>query len=321
MTRAEEKPFSLRAGESIRDGVRRIARAEIDAVIVALRGPLHEKSVHDVRKATKRLRALLRLLRDQLGARRYRRENRTFRDAARALSPARDAEVLVASVGRLAGSLDGKRRVLAPVTRVARHRLRAARRSTRPGAMKKRIVASMRRARSRVAAWPIADDGWKALAPGARRIYRKGRSAWRTAEAAPTVANLHEWRKRAKDLRYALDLFEPLWPPVLEALADETDALGDRLGEDHDLALLRRFVRDVLADEAASRDVLAEIDVSRRRLQAESWTRAARLYETPPGPFMRRLGTYWRAWEAEKTPDDEDAIAAAPSDDRRLARA
>ena len=187
--------------------------------------------------------------------------------------------------------------------------------------MKKRIIASMRRARSRVAAWPIADDGWKALAPGARRIYRKGRSAWRTAEAAPTVANLHEWRKRAKDLRYALDLFEPLWPPVLEALADETDALGDRLGEDHDLALLRRFVRDVLGDAPPSREVLAEIDVSRRRLQAESWTRAARLYETPPGRFMRRLGTYWRAWQAEKTPDDEDAIAAAPSDDRQLARA
>lgn len=320
MTRPEEKQFRLRAGESIRDGVRRIARHEIDAIIAALRGPLGEEAVHEVRKATKRLRALLRLVRDQIGSRRYRRENRAFRDAARALSPARDAEVLVATVTWLAAQLGGRRRLLGAVVRTARRDLRSARRSARPPAVRKRLVASMRRARSRVASWPISDDGWKAIAPGVRRIYEGGRAAWRDAGAAPTVKNLHEWRKRAKDLRYALDLFEPLWPPVLKALADETDALGDRLGEDHDLALLRRFARDVL-DGDGSGAVLAEIDVSRRQLQAESWTRAARLYEAPPQRFARRLETYWRAWQAEKTPDDENAIAAAPSDDRQLARA
>jgi len=321
MSRAEEKPFRLRAGEPIGDGVRRIARYEVDAVIEALRGPMGEETVHEVRKATKRLRALLRLIRDEIGSRHYRRENRTFRDAARALSPARDAEVLMATVTRLARHFRGKRRLLEPVRQAARRHLQSARRGSRPAAARKRIVTSMRRARSRIAAWPISDDGWKAIAPGIRRIYRGGRTGWRDAGAAPTVANLHEWRKRAKDLRYALDLLEPLWPPVLKALADETDALGDRLGEDHDLALLRRFVRDVLGDAPPSREVLAEIDVSRRRLQAESWTRAARMYETPPGRFARRLRTYWRAWQADRTPDDENAIAAAPSDDRQLASA
>ena len=320
MSRAEEKPFRLRAGESIGDEVRRIACHEIDTIMESLRGPMGEETVHEVRKATKRVRALLRLIRDEIGSKHYRRENRTFRDAARALSPARDAEVLVATVTRLAGRFGGKRRLLEPVRQAARRNLQSARHGSRPSAARKRIVASMRRARSRVASWPIDDDGWKAIAPGIRRIYGKGRTGWRDAGAAPTVTNLHEWRKRAKDLRYALDLLEPLWSPVLKALADETDALGDRLGEDHDLALLRRFVRDVL-DDGPSRDVLAEIDVWRRRLRAEAWTRAARMYEAPPGRFARRLGRYWRAWQAERTPDDENAIAAAPSDDRQLASA
>ncbi len=26
----------------------------------------------------------------------------------------------------------------------------------------------------------------------------------------------HEWRKRAKDLRYHVDLLEPVWPEVME---------------------------------------------------------------------------------------------------------
>jgi CHAD domain-containing protein len=300
--------------------VRRIARHEIDEVIAALRGPLGEEAVHEVRKATKRLRALVRLVRDQMGSRRYRRENHAFRDAARALSPARDAEVLLATAERLAARLGSKRRLLEPVARAARRGLRRARRGMRPDETR-RLVAAMRRARARVESWPIADDGWAAVAPGVRRIYRRSRAAWRDAGRTPTVANLHEWRKRAKDLRYTLDLLEPLWPPVLHALADEADALGDRLGEDHDLALLRRLVCEVLDDAPPSRAVLAEIDVARRRLQAESWTRAARLYDARPGRFTRRLATYWRAWRAERTPDDEDAIAAAPSDDRELARA
>jgi CHAD domain-containing protein len=320
MSPPDEKPFRLRAGESVRDGVRRIVCHEIDAIIAALRGRPGEETVHEVRKATKRLRALLRLLRDQLGSRRYRRENRALRDAARALSPARDAEVLVATADRLATRLGGGRRLVAPVRRAARDHLRAAQDRTHARQVRKRIVADMRRARSRVAGWPIRDDGWKALAPGIRRIYGVGRTAWRDAGAKPTVANLHEWRKRAKDLRYALDLLEPLWPAVVKALADESDALGDRLGEDHDLALLRRFVGDVMEDDPPSRELLAEIDASRRRLQADSWTRAARLYEAGPQRFTRRLGTYWGAWEAARTPDDEDAIAAAPADDRALAR-
>ena len=107
MSRVEEPAFHLRAGESARDAVRRIATGEIDAVIAALEAPGRPETVHDVRKATKRLRALLRLVRGHLGERRYDRENRTFRDAARALSPARDAEVLVATANRLAVEAGG----------------------------------------------------------------------------------------------------------------------------------------------------------------------------------------------------------------------
>ena len=167
--------------------------------------------------------------------------------------------------------------------------------------------------------WLIPDAGWKALRPGLRRIYGQTRRCWRAAATDPTVARLHEWRKRAKDLRYALDLLEPVWPGVMKALADEADTLADRLGEDHDLALLRRFAREVARDGAGERDQLALIDASRRRLQADALALAARIYEAPPSRFAGRLATYWHAWKAAVTPDDEDAIAAAPSDERELA--
>ena len=54
-------------------------------------------------------------------------------------------------------------------------------------------------------------------------------------------------------------------------------------------------------------------------VHSDELTFAARLYEAPPPRFTRRLQAYWRAWRAELTPDDENAVAAAPSDERQLA--
>ena len=47
------------------------------------------KAVHETRKAIKRLRAIVRLLRDELGEETCAREQATLRDAGRPASPAR----------------------------------------------------------------------------------------------------------------------------------------------------------------------------------------------------------------------------------------
>ncbi len=60
-----------------------------------------EQTVHETRKALKRLRALLALLRPELGHRRYARENAALRDCARRLAGARDAEVMVGTLDAL----------------------------------------------------------------------------------------------------------------------------------------------------------------------------------------------------------------------------
>ena len=49
---------------------------------------------------------------------------------------------------------------------------------------------------------------------------------------------MHEWRKRVKDLWYHCLLLQDAWKPVMSALADEAHELSDRLGDDHDLAVL-----------------------------------------------------------------------------------
>ena len=299
MSRVEAEAFRFQTGEHVPAAVTRIAGGQIDAILAHLhaRSP-DADAVHEIRKATKRLRALVRLVREEVGARRYRRENHAFRDAARLLSGARDSAVLTRTLELLGDH--GKHRLptseLQSIRHAMRARLQGHHRSN--GTAARRVVAVVARARNRLARWKLAHDGWPALKPGVRRIYRRGRAAWRQARSGPSDENLHEWRKRVKDLRYVMDLLEPVWTPVMKPFAKEVDELGDLLGDDHDLAMLAAAVdADAEVDRDHRREVMAAIDAHRRKRQDAAWALAPRIYSETPAAFVRRLGTYWRAWE------------------------
>lgn len=74
--------------------------------------------VHEARKAVKRMRALARLLRDELGEQEFSRVNSSLRDAGRRLAGARDAEVRLATLHEL---IERHPRALAPARDPSRH--------------------------------------------------------------------------------------------------------------------------------------------------------------------------------------------------------
>ena len=100
-------------------------------------------------------------------------------------------------------------------------------------------AAELATGRARVDALPLGGDGWELIAPGLHRSYRRGRKRLRAVEEEASVTNLHELRKRVKDLTYQLRLIRDVDRAMLEPLADHAHGLSDHLGDDHDLALLR----------------------------------------------------------------------------------
>ncbi|MFQ5486316.1 MAG: CHAD domain-containing protein, partial [Desulfobacterales bacterium] len=95
--------FQLQAGEPLADGIRRIALGRIDKALSQLTNPGFNRdlAVHEARKTCKRLRAVLRLIRDEVRTSYYRQENVRFRDASRLLAPARDSAVMVETLDAL----------------------------------------------------------------------------------------------------------------------------------------------------------------------------------------------------------------------------
>jgi CHAD domain-containing protein len=269
------RAFRLKQDEPVPDGIRRIARGRIDHAIDAL-AEASEEGVHEARKDMKKLRALLRLVRGEVGDKVFRREAGTFRDAARELSGVRDADVMLATLADLEERYDAD---VGPVRQALEaHRLRTAGGGRRQAAQAS--IAILTESRGRVDDWPLERDGFEALAEGLERTYRRGRRDWRAAVKEPSSENLHQWRKRVKDLWYHCSILQETWKPVMTALADEAHELSDRLGDDHDLAVLLAFGAESLEPLIATR---------RAELQEEAFAYGPRLFADKPKAFVRRI--------------------------------
>ncbi len=297
MARREQerrRAFRLNDAESADDGLRRIARGQIDGALDELGdadGGDPSEAVHEARKGLKRLRATVRLARDDLGDDVYRRENAAFRDVGRRLSGVRDAKVMVETLDALG---DGDGRSERPFARLRSALLReqeeAHEKLQRDDATLRDVRADLADARARVAAWPLTPDADQAvLTPGLRRIYRRGRKAYRAAAAKPSAEALHDLRKRVKDLRYAAQVARPVAPKRMRKLAKRANALADLIGDDHDLAVLREAAAErsatLTGDELAH--LRALIDHRRARLQKRALTAAERLYKPKPRRIAR----------------------------------
>jgi CHAD domain-containing protein len=294
--------FELLRGEPLAMGLRRATLEQADLAIALLGGSggsPDERAIHETRKAIKRMRALVRLLRDELGEEAYSRENASLRTTAGRLSGARDAEVMVLTLDSLLSHYPraAKRRQVARLRRRLNARHRRARAQTLEDAgTRARAIADLGAFRLRVAGWPLAQrERMRIAEPGLRRIYAQGRARGHGARRAKgdRDVQLHDWRKRVKDLRYTAEALrrEGGGGKRLRDVAKRADVLGETLGDDHDLALLAQLIRENRAGvklPRRTRKLLLELIEKRRRtLQRRAMRLGKRLYRHPPKRFLR----------------------------------
>jgi CHAD domain-containing protein len=295
-----DRSYRLRADEALGEGLARIGVGRAEQALERLDGlapgdPRLADAVHGARKDMKKLRAVVRLLRDGLGERRCRKENGRYRDAARALAASRDAEVKVEALEGLIERVPE----LPPGVFAWRQLLERERDEAASGA-EGAAVAEAREliagGRERIRGWELGEEGWRLIHRSVLRTYARGRRALREAEADASEENLHEWRKRAKDLWYELRVLGEAWPELLDPTAEQAHRLSDLLGDHHDLALLRSDLGRRRFD--AETTALLEVAIlgAEGGLTEEALRLGRRLYAEPPKQFRRRLRGYWKAW-------------------------
>jgi CHAD domain-containing protein len=238
------------------------------------------EAIHDLRVATRRLTAALRLWRELVPARERRRVRRGLTRIRRDAGTTRDLEVQVTwLVNYLRTQSPGSGSPVASWLerldrRLARRRLGLARALGRGRV--RRLSRALHRVEARVAAAPEPAPRalWHARARVAA-LRREATEAIRLGLAEPEDETLHRTRVALKKLRYALECLGRAGSddPPLEI--ERLRAMQDALGEAHDRAVFtariaKRVRREALRGEAATAAEFAPLVATLERERLES---------------------------------------------------
>lgn len=291
--------YKFRADEPVRTAIGRCAREQLDGAVFELTAGASTdpvRAIHSARKAIKKERSLLRLVRSAMPREQRKRENAVLRQTARGLAGVRDSDVMIDSFSglyeRFAGQLPGD------TYQTIRGHLaaRAQRGRDGHGRVDRVAVGQLAAARSRVDEWELRTGGWRALESGLVRSYRRGRQAFAHARREGEMEALHAWRKRVKDLWYHERLLAPTCGPAVRGHGKDLDRLSDVLGADHDLAMLRQELTARGTSLAVDIDAVVNlIDHRRRELHTAATLIGQRVYAETPKAFRRRMRRTWKA--------------------------
>jgi CHAD domain-containing protein len=300
--------YTLRLGRPLDGEVVRLVRSQTNRARRELKAPSDE-AVHAARKALKRARAALRLVRGALPRERFRSIDHELRGLGRLLAPARDAVVALELVDVL--------RAEEALGESALGDLRDHLSTARADAWRTLDAEAVAAIRARLGALRLAPEELDGLDAGAlhdglARTYRRGRKRLARATASPRADALHAWRRQVKHLGYQLRLIAPAWPLVLRPTARALDALGSALGDEHDLAELYRVAARARLDRASLRELARWTKRRRASIHEIAWPLGARVYAESPGAFAGRITAYLAAAASEARGAPPHAIPPPP---------
>lgn len=253
--------------------------------------------IHDFRRAMKRWRALLRLLEPLLGPP-ARAARLAARDLAREVAEARDVQSALDAVQDLGDNLAEAKsaRCLKPVAkRLKAHRLMLEK-AHLDAARRRRFLQALDAAENFVRRWPAAKLGFMEVLDRLARAYRRARRKIPAHWSRAAAEDLHALRQRVVDLRYQMELVQPLWPRLVRAFMREAQSLREALGAHQDLAVLAALTGPDQPLAAWRPQLLPLIAKRQAEHVAAARAVAARLFAESPRAFRHRFAALWAAY-------------------------
>src|SRR6266542_5338298 len=168
--------YCLKLRETLADGLKRIFCEEIDAAVGLCRHPAKQRgvTVHEVRKHLKKLRAALRLTKNEVGKNRWASEDHCLREIGRLVSDLRDAHVRLQTLIQLRdetakGSGENHFAHIEELLSLERESFSAA-----FDGWQKQAIPKLERAGERLSKWLLDGISWKQICGAVENIYKRG---------------------------------------------------------------------------------------------------------------------------------------------------
>ncbi|QYA27053.1 CHAD domain-containing protein [Gramella sp. MT6] len=275
-----------------------IAAEELEGCFISLETLNIHEAVHDIRKRLKKLRALARLVRDEMGEENYKEINIYFRDLGREISDFRDLTAHIETLNVLEeryGSYLYVNFFNPIITQLDKERDHMEKELRAKNFFSEYLPEKLKYAQDDLVKWPVNSNEIQVILPGIQRVYKRGQKGLNKSYKDPKTENFHEWRKRVKYLWYQTLLLQETWPQFFETLEAEIHQLADYLGNDHDLMVLKKKLNseDIKLKDPQHLELMnAIIERYSNILRTEAKTKGELIYVETPEEFTKRIGSY-----------------------------
>lgn len=291
--------YRLKLKEKPGQGLRRILREQTEWSLASLAdGANAVTGVHETRKAMKRVRALLLLMRGGFAPEERRLLDDQYRRIGRLLGGQRDRDVLLATLDLIEQEHDCVQRAqLALVRLAAESQAWPKGQSGDREALLAEARRLLQKSERQIDDIRLSPDTTGMMADGLRYTLQRCGKAYRRAVSSAEPAVWHDWRKTVQQHWRHMKLVDRAWPEYFGAREALGSELADVLGQAQDLDVLRQFLAStactaIAGDARLALDALAEDSIARRR--AGAIPLGERLLAERPRRFANRARLYWR---------------------------
>ncbi len=258
-----------------------------------------EESVHNIRKTIKKIRAVLRLTRDEIGYSSYLREDNFYRDIGRKLSEFRDLDVY------LSVALDLEQRFIRElnyscltylVSQIKQEKAACLNQIIKPKGFSSELTQKLAIGRLNSEKITIADNSYRFVLEGLKRSYKKGRKTLQICINDSTPEKVHQLRKALKNIWYQIRIIRPVYPVFLKAYAKSLRSITRMLGKINDYAQFKVYLNNSTARglNRTNRNIINEmLDSMQKEKLVSSLPKIQLALIEKPSVFIKRIYGYW----------------------------
>lgn len=302
--------YRLENNETLSFGLKRIVLELIDSSVFnfSKANGSFKEDVHETRKNFKKIRTVFRLIKSEVGTESFRLENSFYRDSGKILSDLRDSTVIIYTFEKLLKSSELEMSnfdfSVFKDFLIEKHKNISATKHNKSQVINS-LSTDLLLARSRVFDWPISADNFKIIKKNLQRVYEQGQVYMYAVFSEAIKVNVHEWRKRVKDLWYSMRILSNLWPEIMSPLVILLGKLSDTLGDTNDLFLLKEKIianQSKFKDGQHTRELINFIDRRIIDLLRDARSIGRKVYSEDSIYFVGRMQNYFEIWRSEYNP-------------------
>jgi CHAD domain-containing protein len=298
--------YCLKPGKPLVDSVRKIGSEHAVGILSYLSGNVSQgEKIHQARKAIKRLRALLGLIRPAISNSVYRTSQEDLKKVARSVAGLRDAQAMLGTVTKI--GVHDPTLGAGPVAKALRARLEE---QCKPCGHKvdRSVMTAARRTVKKVGEafqqLSISDESFLPIARSLENNYRNALQAFAYALENGKDEAFHEWRKRVQRHWRYLQLLEAAWPKGIQPHIVLAHDLSETLGDDHDFFVLATLVEKEAANlgsKKAVKQYAARCREHQQELREKATLLGKQCFAEKPRSFATRMNAYWESACAQKS--------------------